>query len=466
MQFIQNAANKAKQKKLKSMFSLSMLFPDDKKINNVITYIETGDLPAYLDTPQKQKGFMESFKDFSLNAGKLIYSPSILDVIRKSDIDAVLKPMYDDPKVGVGVGPLIFYKKIIEKYLNITKEDVKNFLQKQPVFQVSRQTPHKTNRPLIATYANEIWAIDLIDMNNYKSIRGNKNFRFILTCIDIFSGYVWARALKTKKSGKKDDDPADSPEVKAAMVSIATEANIMPKFLLSDNGNEFKGLVTQWCIDNDIQQRLTKTYSPQDNAKCENFNRTVRKKLRDIFTREKSTVWIDKLNDICYNQNHSYHSRIKLTPAEVWTSDKTPQAIQTRVLPYLDTKKKIALHNYIKKVRHDILKNITPEFAVGDHVRILLSSLESKVRKAIKAGYKKYLTVFYTPTVFQIDKIVPPEKEGLSKPRYYIAGFSKLFFASELVKSTEDSDVGLTEFEAIKLNKVVAIKGDGLYFDI
>jgi hypothetical protein len=43
-----------------------------------------------------------------------------------------------------------------------------------------------------------IFAVDLIDLNPYFRIAGNKGYRYIFTCVDLFSKYVWLVGLKNK----------------------------------------------------------------------------------------------------------------------------------------------------------------------------------------------------------------------------------------------------------------------------
>ncbi len=59
-----------------------------------------------------------------------------------------------------------------------------------------------------AKFKNQFWQADLNEMIPYKN--ENKNFKYILTVIDVFSRYAWALPLKNKTAG----------EVKSAFVKI------------------------------------------------------------------------------------------------------------------------------------------------------------------------------------------------------------------------------------------------------
>ena len=52
-------------------------------------------------------------------------------------------------------------------------------------------------RKIIVNHLNEIFAADLVEMQKFSKI--NKEYRYLLTCIDIFSKYAFVIPLKDKK---------------------------------------------------------------------------------------------------------------------------------------------------------------------------------------------------------------------------------------------------------------------------
>ena len=77
------------------------------------------------------------------------------------------------------------------------KENIQEWLNKQNVY--SLHAPNRRKFARRATYVsgvNDTWQADLADVSNIKKY--NKGFRYILTCIDIFSKYAWAVPLKRK----------------------------------------------------------------------------------------------------------------------------------------------------------------------------------------------------------------------------------------------------------------------------
>jgi len=77
---------------------------------------------------------------------------------------------------------------------------------------------------------------DLVDMS--APLKENDNITFLLTCIDVFSKYAWARPLKNK-TGK---------EVTKAFESIYKENHVTQK-LQTDKGTNQTGRVrySRWC---------------------------------------------------------------------------------------------------------------------------------------------------------------------------------------------------------------------------
>ena len=88
---------------------------------------------------------------------------------------------------------------------------------------------------------------------------------------------------------------------------------------------------------------------------AERFIRTLKSKIYKCMTSISKNVYIDKLDDIVDEYNNTYHTTIKMKPADV--KDNT----------YINDDKEI--------------NNKDPKFKVGDHVRI------SKYKNIFAKGY-------------------------------------------------------------------------------
>ena len=110
-------------------------------------------------------------------------------------------------------------------------------------------------------------------------------------------------------------------------------------------------------------------YSTNNEGKsviAERFIRTLKNKIYKYMTSISKNVYIDKLDDIVKKYNNTYHTTIKIKPA-----DNT----------YIDFEKEVNDKN--------------PKFKVGDHVRI------SKHKNIFAKGY----TLNWSEEVFSFGKI-------------------------------------------------------------
>lgn len=232
----------------------------------------------------------------------------------------------------------------------------------QVIEELYRNARRKYPRQKTIMYGiNDTYQIDLVEMIPYA--RENKNYKYILTVIDIFSKYAWALAIKTKSS----------KDVTQAMQSIFTLGHI-PKKIHSDNGKEFY---------NSEFQRLMKrynihhysTYTTMKAAIIERFNRTLKTKMWKRLHLNGSYKWIDLLPTLVNEYNDTIHTTIKMKPKDVNTSHEKH---------LLNT-----VYNY-----KSVMKS--SKFNVGDHVRI------SKQKHLFEKGY----TANWTGEIFKIIKVL------------------------------------------------------------
>ena len=64
-------------------------------------------------------------------------------------------------------GICAFYHVVCRKYLDIQINNVGEFVKRQKVYQLSRNTRHILIKPVLADLPNMRWAIDLIGMQRY-----------------------------------------------------------------------------------------------------------------------------------------------------------------------------------------------------------------------------------------------------------------------------------------------------------
>ena len=154
-----------------------------------------------------------------------------LEVVPDNKRNEKMKELYENDISGPGRGIEMFYHTICDKYLNIRRSDVSEFLKTQKVYQMTRTQHHKMNKPILSKNVNERWGIDCINMTSFSNNNGgiHNGYKFILTVVDYFSRFVWARKMKTQTS----------INVTNALKSIVQETKTYPKMIQADNGLEF-----------------------------------------------------------------------------------------------------------------------------------------------------------------------------------------------------------------------------------
>jgi len=193
-------------------------------------------------------------------------------------------------------------------------KEIKQWLSNQRTYTLHKQIKRRyLTRPYRAKYRNQFWEADLVDMQNYAI--ENKNFRYMLTCIDIFSRYGFALPLLNKTKH----------QILNAFGQLFSKFK-SPHYLSSDEGKGFK--------NDDFQKFLTKhkvkqffRTPPFKAAVCERFNRTIKSRIEKYFTHRGNHIWIDILPDAVTAYNHAHHRTMLMTPREAYDSKIKPRSL-------------------------------------------------------------------------------------------------------------------------------------------
>lgn len=431
------------------MNRLNNLFADDEEIDLVKQLKRTGKVPDRIEHPVK---FKRKYIGFTLEGDDLVNDGRV--VVKDADRLDILKNLYDTPD-GVSKGVINFYKLAISKYINITRDNIREFLKSQANYQMTRTITHRTNKPIVAEAPNLIWAIDLVDVSNYQG--HNDFFLYLFVCVDVFSRKIWIEKMR-KRGGRQTTN---------ALKAIITRSGISPNTIMSDNGTEFKGEFSNFCKEQGIKQSLSRTYSPQANGLVERANQDIRKIMRGFMVKNGDLNWTRVLRNIEENKNGTYNQNIKATANEIWSPDKEKPDLRISS----DDKKTVAQQETRRRVEKEIEKfKDVDNFEKGEVVRVKMSSLFSGVRKLVKTKLTKQIVVSYSPEVFKIEKVVIPRKSQLARRKYYLenrdemvittsTGNRKPFYASELIRAGETS-TNMTMVKALRLNKVNTTSND------
>lgn len=224
-------------------------------------------------------------------------------------------------------------------------------------------------RKVVTLGIDDLWAADLIVMTSYSA--ENDGYKYMLNVIDTFSKYAWSEPLKKK----------DGATVAIAFQKIITKAksnnHSSPNLLHTDKGLEFKNKHFKSILDKH-SIKLYHTENLEKSSIIERFNRTLNGKMKIHFYVNQSYRWIDVLQNLIKEYNHSYHRTIRTSPADVGKHN------ENTILKLLD-------YQQSSTIRTDI--------EVGDHVRI------TKEKKTFGNKYGSN----WTKEIFIVDKIVYTE---------------------------------------------------------
>ncbi|GFY27126.1 putative uncharacterized transposon-derived protein F54H12.3 [Trichonephila clavipes] len=234
-----------------------------------------------------------------------------LDVILRESFNEVLfignnasrfSSVYENPEVPNSFGGVeALHRSVKGKY---SKKDVKHWLSLKDAYTLHKPVRHKFQRNRV--FVSDIdrqreFQADLVDMQSLAEF--NKGYKYLLTCIDLFSKFAWAVPLKDK-FGKS---------VKSGLEIIFKERK--PKVLQTDAGKEFLNKIVQNCLKN-----LNVNFFTNNETKAninERFNRTLKTKMWKYFTEFNTKNYIDAIDKLIHSYNHSYHRSIKTEPVSV-----------------------------------------------------------------------------------------------------------------------------------------------------
>jgi hypothetical protein len=327
---------------------------------------------------------------------------------------------------------------------------------------------HRTNKPIISKFPNQLWCIDLIDLSSYAT--KNKNYVYILNCVDVFSRKCFLEPSKKKKA----------VEIRNAFKAIVQRENVKPDYIICDNGNEFLGEFQAYCKDNDIKIRFNRAYSPQANGIVERCDQEIRKLMRNIFLENENNNWIDYLRKIENMKNATFTTAINNIPETIWKNDKKPFPNVDIPLHHFkvdddNTRKILARNTVLKRVRKQIAEYKHDELEVGDKVRIRMDALSNSIKSLVKKGDIKKIVVAYSPLVFRILKKITPRNGLLERSRYVCVTTDgtrllvnkengtapRQFYANSLLKVGKDEeDYDISMEKAIQLSGVKVTKND------
>ena len=272
--------------------------------------------------------------------------------------DELLKYLYYDLKLFSGSKDL--YEKAKERHPKITMKIVKEWLSKQQTSQMNDKPIIKKDYKPIYSESPYAFQIDLTFFPRYK--KTNNGYWVLFTAININTrfGYVFY--------GK------DKEMTTVINFMKQLEEQTIINVIEGDLGSEFNNYIfKEFCQEHNITLDLFKSDSHKLGI-INRWHRTIKEKLSKYFDSYDTTKWIDIIDKIVYNYNHSVNRGIGFKPVDV--NDFKENLIR-------ETKK--AQGN---KITYD-------DFKIDDYVRILNE----------KTSFDDKLKSKYSNELFQITKV-------------------------------------------------------------
>ena len=279
-------------------FTYSACGPFTKHEQRTQKFKETGDTNYVYKNELDKACFVH---DAAYSDSKDLKKRTVADKIFKNKaFDIAKDPKYDGYQRGLASMVYKFFDSKVSgsgAKLTLQNDQLAEELHKPIIRKFEK-------RKVYSTFKDNIWGADLADMQLLSKY--NKGIRFLLCVIDIFSKYVSVAFLKDKKG---------ISIVKAFQI-ILKQSNRKPNKIWVDKGSEFcNAYFKKWLRDNDIV--MYSTHNEEKSVVAERFIKTLKGKIYKYMTSISKNVYIDKLDDIADEYNNTYHTTIKMKPADV-----------------------------------------------------------------------------------------------------------------------------------------------------
>ena len=277
-----------------------------------------------------------------------------------------LRKIYYDPKNRAGYSG--------QKRLG-SSSPVRQWLRGEEAYTLHKPVVYRfPRRKTITGGAHHQYQMDLLDVGRYSD--DNKNVKFLLVVIDVFTKYVWVTPLKNKTG----------PIVAIALKKILSSPlakNV--KSLQSDKGTEFLNTHVQKLLKNKNIKFFNTENEDIKASVAERFNRTLQAKIHRYMTHKKTYEYLNVLDAFVDTYNRQKHSATGFSPSELSKRKDLGDTDNT------------VWHNLedFQPEPHYWSKTPKRKLAIGDFVRI------NKTRKVFRKGY----IAAWSKEIFKVSKI-------------------------------------------------------------
>jgi len=305
----------------------------------------------------------------------------------------------------------------LRKASNYTKKDTTQWLRNQLSYSLNKPMRKRfPTRKYKTSGINTLWQMDLMEMIPYSTI--NKGYKYILTCIDVFSRFARALPIKTKSAN----------DITIAISKMFKEA--IPTNLQTDLGKEFYNSKVKSILSKQNINHYS-VFSQFKASLVERFNRTLRERLKRYFVKQGNKKWVTVLPSIIHAYNNSKHRGINgLKPVEVtsrtaynlWSSQNPkfiPEKAKYKIGDFVRISK-ISASPFIKNFDQNWSDEVFQIAKIDNKQNPIMYTIKDVDDEIVQGKfYELELQVIDKPNVFRVQEILKTKGKGENK-QYYV----------------------------------------------
>lgn len=282
------------------------------------------------------------------------------EIIFHEDIrDWILDYYNDINNPGALRGRDVIYNAIKSKYVGISRRDIEHTLGNIETQQVHSIAPVvKISRPMTPAKPLARWCADITYVTNAQDQR----LFSLLTCVDVFSKYAWARIINAGPAKYTAKTVAD-----AMGEIIDGEGKHLPAVMQTDNGTDFKNAAFAAVMTrHGIKHHFIDTYSARQNAHVERFNLTIKTAINKYLTHVNGiTIDPESLQKLVAGYNSCVHTTTGRRPVDVHPGKGATTAERSQAVKHA----KLAIDGRAAMLL-EANERLFPLLRVGDIVRV------------------------------------------------------------------------------------------------
>jgi hypothetical protein len=227
----------------------------------------------------------------------------------------------------------------------LSYKEVQNFIDKQSIKQIHKPIYNVKSKQkfIFSLEPYESVQIDLLDYQKYSS--SNKNFKFILIAVDIFSRKAFALPLKNK-----------TPD---SVLQAFIQFKIKPISIFHDSGKEFLGSFLKYINDNNIVNLVADIGNHNSLGVIDRFSKTLKGYISKYMDANDTVDYVSHLHNLIESYNDTPHNSLgELSPNDVFKNKDDYDLV---------FKINLAKLKFNKDIED---KNASNKLKVGDSVRV------------------------------------------------------------------------------------------------